>query len=219
MTPVDASSGSPSVPTGVIVLTMAYLIAAIIGAIATGNGEFVFYIVVMVVLIGAILVAHRRIRLSNGVLWGLSLWGLLHMAGGLVPVPQSWPIHGDIRVLYSWWLIPERLKYDQVVHAYGFAVTTLVCWQGLKAIVCANSRLEDLRPTPGMLTLCAAGSMGFGALNEVIEFTATRIVPETNVGDYVNTGWDLVFNLLGAVGAAVGVWIYDRHFRGAERRA
>lgn len=141
-----------------------------------------------------------------GVLWGLSLWGLLHMAGGLVPVPASWPIHGDIRVLYSWWLIPGWLKYDQVVHAYGFAVTTLVCWQGLKAIVCANSGLEDLRPTPGMLTLCAAASMGFGALNEVIEFMATLMVPKTNVGDYVNTGWDLVFNLLGAVGAAVAVW-------------
>lgn len=210
MTAAERSTRTPAVPVGVMVLTLTYLVAAIIGALATGNGEFVFYIGVMVVLIGAILVAHRRIRLSDGVLWGLSLWGLLHMAGGLVPVPASWPIHGDIRVLYSWWLIPGWLKYDQVVHAYGFAVTTLVCWQGLKAIVCANSGLEDLRPTPGMLTLCAAASMGFGALNEVIEFMATLMVPKTNVGDYVNTGWDLVFNLLGAVGAAVAVWVSHR---------
>jgi len=39
--------------------------------------------------------------------------------------------------------------------------------------------------------------MGFGALNEVVEFIATLTIPETNVGDYINTGWDLVYNLLG----------------------
>jgi hypothetical protein len=44
--------------------------------------------------------------------------------------------------------------------------------------------------------------MGLGALNEVIEFAVTLSVPETNVGGYINTGWDLVANSVGAVGAA-----------------
>jgi hypothetical protein len=30
-------------------------------------------------------------------------------------------------------------------------------------------------------------------------------MPDTNVGGYTNTGWDLVSNLVGA--AAMGVWI------------
>lgn len=66
MTAAERSTRTPAVPVGVMVLTLTYLVAAIIGALATGNGEFVFYIGVMVVLIGAILVAHRRIRLSDG---------------------------------------------------------------------------------------------------------------------------------------------------------
>ena len=45
--------------------------------------------------------------------------------------------------------------------------------------------------------------MGFGALNEVVEFAATLSVPETNVGGYVNTGWDLVSNLVGCITAAI----------------
>ena len=40
--------------------------------------------------------------------------------------------------------------------------------------------------------------MGFGGLNEVIEFFLTLTLPETNIGGYINTGWDLVSNLVGA---------------------
>jgi hypothetical protein len=41
--------------------------------------------------------------------------------------------------------------------------------------------------------------LGAGALNEIIEFAATVIFPDTGVGGYVNNSLDLVFNLLGAV--------------------
>ena len=60
-----------------------------------------------------------------------------------------------------------------------------------------------VRFTPGIMLLCIAAGMGFGAFNEVIEFVATRILPDTNVGDYENTGWDLVSNLAGSVIAAL----------------
>jgi hypothetical protein len=126
------------------------------------------------------------------------------MAGGLVAVPEAWPINGDIRVLYSLWLIPERLKYDQVVHAYGFGVTTWVCWQGLRAAI--RHRGGDARPTFGLMVLAATAGMGFGALNEVVEFAATLLVPETNVGGYLNTGWDLVANATGSTLAALAIW-------------
>ena len=58
-------------------------------------------------------------------------------------------------------------------------------------------------PTIGKLVLCAAGGMGFGALNEVIEFIAVLTIPNTNVGGYENTAWDMVSNLVGSVIAAV----------------
>ncbi len=186
----------------VLLFTVAYMIAAIGGAFSRGNMEFLIYIAVMLVLMGVVGFVHHRVRLTIATLWALSLWGALHMAGGLVPVPESWPINGDIRVLYSWWIIPDRLKYDQIVHAYGFGVTTWVCWQAIRAAV---RPLGELKPTFGVLTLCVAGGMGFGAANEIIEFTATLLVPGTNVGGYVNTGWDLVSNMAGSMIAAVAI--------------
>jgi hypothetical protein len=52
--------------------------------------------------------------------------------------------------------------------------------------------------------------MGFGALNEVVEFAATQLLPDTNVGGYVNTGWDLVFNLVGSAAAALAIGLGGR---------
>ena len=49
--------------------------------------------------------------------------------------------------------------------------------------------------------------MGFGSLNEVIKFGLT--LTETNIGGYMNTGWDLVSNLSG--GTAVCCLIAWRH--------
>lgn len=184
----------PLLPVGLF--SALYVGVAVIGATITGNSEFIFYIVVMVVLATVIVTAHLRIKLPLIVLWAFSLWGLAHMAGGLMPVPESWPIDGDKRVLYSLWLLPGLLKYDQVVHAYGFGITTWLCWLGLR---CAFSRQGlPVAPTSGLLLLCWAGGLGFGALNEVIEFIAVLSMPETNVGGYINTGWDLVANMVGA---------------------
>lgn len=191
--------------------TFAYLCAALILGLARGNLEFLFYIAVMLILIGVVWAAHRHIGLSGGTLWALSVWGLAHMAGGLLVVPESWPVQSQSRVLYTLWLIPGRLKYDQVVHAYGFGVTTWVCWQGLRAAI--RRRAGEVTPTFGLLVLAAAAGIGFGALNEVIEFVATLLLPETNVGGYRNTGWDLVANLTGAALAASLIWLNGRGSR------
>jgi uncharacterized membrane protein YjdF len=109
----------------ILAFNVLYLLAAIIGSIASGNSELILYIVIMLVLGSVIWFADRRVRFSQPVLWGLSVWGVVHMAGGLIAVPESWPINGEHRVLYSLWLIPDLLKYDHVVHAFGFGVTTL----------------------------------------------------------------------------------------------
>lgn len=182
--------------------TALYMIAAVVGSMVQGNKEFIFYIVVMLVLIGAVMLVHRAVSLTSTLLWALSIWGLLHMAGGLVPLPKGWPYNGDQAVLYSWWIIPQKLKYDQIVHAYGFGTTTWVCWHSLKSIL-SHAGGFQLKPTFGLLVLSAAAGAGFGALNEVVEFIAVLTIPNTNVGGYENTGWDLVANLIGASIAAI----------------
>lgn len=201
------------------VFTAAYLGVAIAAAAYTRNAEFIFYIAVMSVLIAVVLVVHARIALSYGLLWALAIWGAMHMAGGLVPLPESWPADGEFRVLYSWWIVPKHtngvgqaggwLKYDQITHAYGFGVTTWLCWQGLRGALGGDRRSIALRPTLGLMVLTAAAGAGFGALNEIVEFIATRITV-TNVGGYENTGWDLIYNALGAIVTVSLIYAFGR---------
>ena len=185
----------------IFLFTAAYMLAAVVGSAVQGNKEFVFYITVMLILIAVMTVVHRRVGLTTGLLWLLTIWGFAHMAGGLVHLPEGWPYNGDQAVLYSWWIIPQKLKYDQIVHAYGFGVTTWLCWHSLRSSMRGFS--VELKPTFGLMVLCAAAGIGFGALNEVIEFIAVLTIPNTNVGGYENTGWDLVANLVGASMAAL----------------
>lgn len=132
----------------IIIFNVAYMLAAIAAAVIKGNSEFIFYIGVMIVLMASVLFTHQRVKFSKTVLWGLSVWGLLHMAGGLVPIPASWPIPEDGKhVLYSLWLIPGSLKYDNIVHAYGFGVTTLLCWEGLRIAILARMGTSTGRPS------------------------------------------------------------------------
>lgn len=193
----------------VAAFTIGYLAIALVAGLLRGNDEFLFYIGVMLVLMGLVWAVNRAVGLSTGALWALSVWGLIHMAGGLVVVPAGWPVNAESRVLYSLWLIPERLKYDHLVHAYGFGVTTWVCWQGLRSAIRKRSGSAPM-PAFGLLVLAAAAGLGFGALNEVIEFVATLTMPETNVGGYINTGWDLVANTVGATVAVILIRMFDR---------
>lgn len=196
----DLAPRRPWLSTGerwVVAFTLAYTAAWLALAVWLGNSEFLFYVAVMAILIVAVGALYLRTRFHIGALWGLSIWGLLHMAGGLMPIPASWPRGGESNVLYNWWLIPGWLKYDQLVHAYGFGLVTWICWQCLgRALENRGTRAE---PTAGLLALCIAAGMGFGAANEVVEFAATQLLPGTNVGGYVNTGWDLVANMVGCM--------------------
>lgn len=204
-----SDSGRPLKLLPIVLFNAAYMLAAVVVSLARGNREFLFYIAVMVILIGVMVVVHRRVGMTMPLLWAFSLWGFLHMAGGLCPLPAGWPYNGEHAVLYSWWLIPDLLKYDQVVHAYGFGVTTWLCWHGARQMF-READGGQLKPGLGVLMLCAAAGMGFGALNEVVEFIAVLTIPNTNVGGYENTGWDLVANLTGTVVAAVCIRLGSR---------
>ncbi|MDQ8188995.1 DUF2238 domain-containing protein [Roseibacillus persicicus] len=186
-----------------IIFSALYMVLGGVTAYLTENGEFVFYLVVLIILAALISRLHRQVQLTSSLLWALSIWGLLHVMGGMVPVPETWKIGGPVRVLYSLWLIPNYLKYDQVVHAYGFCVATLVCWHCLSYLFQKHGG-QPARPQPGPLLIVLFAGSGLGALNEVIEFVATLFIEDTNVGDYANTAWDMVFNLMGGL-IALGI--------------
>ncbi len=180
---------------------MLYLAVALIASFVLNNREFLLYVTVTSVLLALGMWAHLNIHFHIMALMGLSLWGVAHMAGGLMPVPATWPIGGATPVLYNLWLVPGLFKFDQLVHAFGFGLVAWICWQGLQRAF--DNRGVAVAPTFGLLTLCVAGGMGFGAMNEVVEFIATLTLPKTNVGGYENTGWDLVSNLVGGLIAAI----------------
>ena len=200
-------------------------IAALAGfsslALARGNAEFLFYGLVTIVLAGVVLALDRGVRLSHLAIGGLVVWAIMHLAGGTVAI-------GEDQVLYNWrpgeWLpkhdqsvhgsslraralrtVVEWLpKYDQAVHFFGFAVATLVAWECLAHAI--ERRTGQMpRATTGLVTGAALIGMGLGGMNEVVEFIATLTIPDTNVGGYENTGWDLVSNLTGCV--AMALWI------------
>ncbi len=132
------------------------------------------------------------------VLWGLTLWALLHMSGGGVY------IYG--KKLYEIILIPLSttyaiFKYDQFVHIIGFGVSTLLMHHLLKPY------LKEKTGTVAIPIVIIMAGLGVGALNEIIEFIVTVIVPETGVGGYTNTSLDLVADLIGAIIAYIYVSI------------
>ena len=173
------------------------MIGFTIYAAMLGNSEFLFYAGTMVIMAGVVVVIDRAFRFSGLVIAGLLVWAILHLAGGNVPA-------GDTGVLYNFRPAPWLPKYDQAVHAFGFAVATLLSWECLRHGIAKRTN-GNPRPTFGLVAACVLMGMGLGAINEVVEFIAVLTIPDTNVGGYVNTGWDLVSNLSGAVIASV--WI------------
>ncbi|MFP4027741.1 MAG: DUF2238 domain-containing protein [Candidatus Brocadiia bacterium] len=156
------------------------------------NYEFVLYAGVIVVFFLLILFSQRKVEFPLFILWGLTSWGFLHMGGGHISV-------GEGR-LYDLVLIPivtrgedAILRYDHVVHTIGFGMATIVCFHLIKG------RLRSDKRGLVLASLVALMGMGLGALNEVIELIVVLVVPESGVGGYYNTTFDLLFNMIGAI--------------------
>ena len=176
------------------IFVIAYMTIFLVTAIAIKNTEFIFYQVTMSIMIAIVLYMDKRCQFSPLVLWGLVSWGFIHLAGGLLPIPESWTILDATNpVLYD--LKPASFlpKYDQIVHAFGFGICLIAAHEALQAHL--KQALPLNFPIGATLLLIA---MGLGAANEMIEFIAVISIPNTNVGGYENTGWDLVSNSVGA---------------------
>ena len=164
----------------------------------SGFGRFpvraVTYFVIVVLDFMVVSALNRRVRLPGWVLWSLSVWGLMHMVGGLVPFEPS-----SNGIVYGVWLIPRALRFDQLTHTFGFAMATAACWYALDARTVISARPAGNALMAGLM------GMGLGALNEVVEFASIYAVPEQQVGGLENMGWDLIFNLMGCT--LMGLWL------------
>ncbi len=189
-----------------IIFVVLYMILFSALALRQGNTEFLMYAVVMVGFIVIVLLLHRLINFTPLALWLLAVWGILHMGGGTVPIDPALTdayraatdeaSRPTSAVLYSMRIHPALPKYDQLVHAFGFFSATIACYQALSSLLNAPRTI----PTAAAAALMG---IGLGAVNEVIEFIAVLTMPETNVGGYTNTAWDLVANTIGATTAAL----------------
>ena len=174
-----------------LAFVVTYVIAFVAYGLAAKSRLTVAYGVIVVGLGVVIAAIHMRVRFSRNVLWAFAIWGLLHMAGGLIEFDSE-------DVLYNVdWGIPV-VRYDRLVHAFGFGAATVACWQALR------NRVGVARATTAAAVLMWLAGMGVGALNEVVEFAMSQAT-ETNVGGFVNTGWDMIFNTIGSGIAAI--WI------------
>ncbi len=174
-----------------IIFNLAYLIPFTYYFLSIRDFEFLFYIGLLVAIFCFIGATLRKTGFDYLILWGLSIWGLLHVAGGGVMV-------GDA-VLYRLQLIPIVetsdyfiLRYDQFVHFYLYMLVSMALFHVLSK--------QMKRGTRFMLYLVTAlASIGIGALNEVAEFSTVLALERTGVGGYYNTAWDIVFNVGGAI--------------------
>jgi len=159
------------------------------------NYEFLIYVGVIIFFLGLIWLSLGKVDYTLGTLVSLTVWSALHMSGGAIPV-------GDGR-LYDTILIPLSdtcpiIRYDQLVHVWGFGAATLAMYCLLKRVL-----VKPVRNRVALSIVLAMAGLGMGALNEIVEFIVSTIVPESGVGGYLNSSLDLCADLLGALLALV----------------
>lgn len=176
-----------------ILVNLLYLIPATFLFVSRSNLEFVAYGAI-VILLGLLFVRfYNKGYLLISELWLLSFWGFLHLMGGLILFSNGTNLYQQM-VLN---LVDNGggyvlLKMDQVIHFYGFGLASYIMYRIL------SQRIKDASSLfVGVFAVIIA--IGFGALNEVIEFIVVLSTPFNGVGDLYNMGLDLIFNFAGAI--------------------
>ena len=183
----------------IVIVTVAYIVVWLVYGLATDSPLAVPYTIQMAALIWLILALDRRHPFSTATLAGLSLWGFMHMIGGILTI-------GDA-TLYETWLVPI-VRWDHVVHVVGF---------GFGGVAIYEAFVPWMRtpPTPGAAAWVAfMGSAAIGAINETIEFIASQLLTFANIGDEINTGLDLISNVVGGLVAAAVLYRRTRAMAG-----
>ena len=174
-----------------LVINIALLIAFGTSFLLKRNYEFMIYVGAIIICLALIFVSFFRITYSYATLTGLTIWSLMHMAGGafyingvrlydliLLPLSQTYPI----------------LRYDQLVHTFGFAAATLTMFDLLRPLL-----KENLQHFIALSIVVVMAGLGVGAFNEIIEALVAATIPQSGVGGYVNTALDLIADFIGAI--------------------
>jgi len=166
------------------------------------NYEFMGYIGVIVAALLLILLTNHRVDYPNSLLWGLTLWSFLHMSGGGILVAGS-KLYGLmlLRIVGEPYNI---LRYDQLVHIIGFGVATILMFTLI------NPVLKRGHKWPAVSIVVIMAGLGVGAVNEIIEFMVTVLIPGSGVGGYINNALDLLADVIGAMLAMVYIYFSRR---------
>lgn len=159
------------------------------------NYEFLIYVGVIILFLGLIWLSLGKVDYTLGTLVGLTVWSALHMSGGAIPVGEG-RLYDTVLIRLS--DTYPILRYDQLVHVWGFGAATL-------AMYCLLQRAltKPVRHRVAFSIVLVMAGLGVGALNEIVEFIVSAIVPESGVGGYLNSSLDLCADLLGALLALI----------------
>ena len=189
---------------GILAFTIVYLLYFGQFYVRELNYEFIAYAGLILVIIVALYGTLHLTKFPLYIVAGLSIWGLLHMMGGSVMTSDG--------VLYAWKMYPffdgggdfYILKFDQLVHGGLYGVVALMFLHLLREVA-------GIRTHTGLVAVIAImASLGVSAINEIIEFTAVVLAPETGVGGYYNTLLDIIFNFAGACFAVIGYFLIKK---------
>lgn len=168
------------------------------------NHEFVIYVVVIVAIFGTVFATLRYTQFPVWMLWLLSVWGLMHVAGGAIQTVDG--------VLFAYKIYPFLdaggemyiLKYDQVVHGYLYGLVALMSYHTLRVPL-------QVRGYTFLVGLAAVMiSLGISSMNEIMEFLIAISLERNGVGGYENAMLDFIFNFSGALLATVaGYRLFD----------
>ena len=179
--------------------TIGYLAIFTILALINKNYEFLYYTFILSALIFIIVLYHKKIHLTKTILLGLTILGAMHIFGGNIHILGT--------RLYDIWFIPNILKYDNFVHAFGIFVATFVVYNFIHPHL--DKKINHNAILLSLILVSIA--MGIGAFNEILELGAVVFLGAAKqVGDYINNALDLVFNLGGSIIACFFIIKYHK---------
>jgi uncharacterized membrane protein YjdF len=180
-------------PTAFAVAVVGPLVGFTAFSLAQGERRIVAYLLVWALLAGLVAAVHRRYGLRRSTLWWLAAAGWVHLAGGLLPSPEA-----GAPILYETWLIDGVVKFDQLAHAAICAVVTMAVFEVLGHVLDPRHAGPAARAVLALL-IC----WGLGAANELFEFLSALRFEDSYAGGLDNAGWDLAFNTVGSLTAAL----------------
>ena len=180
------------------IFTLGYILVFTILALLKNNYEFLYYVSYMLTIVFFVSRYYKRFHLTYSIMFFMSLFGFLHLMGG------NFYLNGTR--LYDFWLIGDYFKWDNLVHAVGGVIATIISFNILVNHIDREIKHHFI---PIILLLVTIAS-GLGAYNELLELIAVVFFGAAEaVGDYMNNALDLFYNFIGSFIAAIVIYFYQ----------